>query len=215
MENQIIFCFNFYNNPSFNNIVNYCNRFKEIENSLIKKKLKQLINNNYIISNTNNNYLLEDDGKYVLKNLKNYYKNIIYIFYKKYINIKNKKFYLKEKRLEQDILRKYLISSCSNICYFCDKKFPIFLLETAHIKPRCILNFKEKNNYNNVIFLCKICHAIFDKGFLSVNDNKLLISDKFNISDYDLPSYKKNIIIKKKQKDFFDYHYKNIYKKKN
>ena len=99
------------------------------------------------------------------------------------------------------------------MCAFCEKKFPYYLLETAHIKPRCILNYYDKHNYNNVIFLCRLCHVIFDKGFLSIFDNELLVSDKLNILEYDLADYtnkKKNFT--KEQQTFFDFHYKFIYK---
>ena len=73
------------------------------------------------------------------------------------------------------------------------------------------LHLKYKNNYNNVIFLCRLCHVIFDKGYLSVFNNELLISNKLNILEYDLPIYTKNKHFNKEQQKFFNFHYKFIY----
>ncbi len=208
MENAIILSFNFYNNPSFDDIFKYCNRFKYYSKKLVKKYIKKLVKNNILI----NNYILTDDGKYILNQLNIFYKRIIVNFYKKYKIKSDKKYALKEIRLEQQQLRNYLISNCPNICSFCGKKLPYFLLETAHIKPRCLLNYGDKNNYNNVILLCRLCHVIFDRGYISIYNNKLLVSDKLNISEYDLPLYTKKTSFIKEQKTFFDFHYKFIYK---
>ena len=214
MEDTIILSFNLYNNPSLDDILNYCNRFadnsKLLINKSVNKSINKLIKNNIMINN--NNYILTDDGQYILNQQNIFYKRIIVNYYKKYKIKNDKKYALKEIRIEQQKLRKYLISNCPNICSFCDKKLPYFLLETAHIKPRCLLNYCDKNNYNNVIFLCRLCHLIFDKGYLSVNNNQLVVSNKLNISEYDLPIYKKNINFAKEKNKFFDFHYKFIYK---
>ena len=95
--------------------------------------------------------------------------------------------------------------------YFVEKKLPYFLLETDHVKPRCLLNYYDKNNYNNVIFLCRQCHVIFDKDYLSVFNNELLISNNLKLLEFDLPIYTKNKHLKKEQQIFFDFHYKFIY----
>lgn len=207
MDNTIILSFNFFNEPSFNDIFNYCNRFNESSKKLVQKYINYLIKNNIL----NNNYILTNEGKYILNQLNIYYQRIIINSYKKYKIKSDKKYALKEIRIEQHKLRKYLISNFSNLCAFCEKKLPYFLLETAHIKPRCLLNYDDKNNYNNVIFLCRLCHVIFDKGYLSVFNNELLISNKLNILDYDLPIYSKKKNFKKEQLIYFDFHYNFIY----
>ena len=48
---------------------------------------------------------------------------------------------LKEKRLEQQSLRKYLLNEKEHKCILCYKILPVCLLETAHIKPRNLLNY--------------------------------------------------------------------------
>lgn len=208
MENIIILSFNFYNSPSFNKIFNYCNRFVENSKKIILKILNDLIKKDILI----HNYILTEKGKYILNQLNIYYIRIIIKSYKKYKIKNDKKYVLKEIRLEQQKLRNYLISNYPNICSFCKNKLPYFLLETAHIKPRCLLNYYEKNNYNNVIFLCRLCHVIFDKGYISIFNNKLLVSNKLNISDYDLPIYSKNnFCFIKEQEEFFYFHHKFIY----
>ena len=123
----------------------------------------------------------------------------------------DKKYALKEIRLEQQKLRNHLISNYPSICVFCEKKLPYFLLETCHIKPRCLLNYYDKKNYNNLIFLCRLCHVIFDKGYLGIFNNELLVSNKLNILEYDLPIYTKKKLFNKEQQIFFDFHYKFIY----
>lgn len=207
MDNRIILSFNFFNNPSFNDIFNYCNQFSDNSKKVVQKYINYLVKNNILT----HNYILTKEGKYILNQLNIYYQRIIINSYRKYKIKSDKKYALKEIRLEQQKLRNHLISNCSNICAFCEKKLPYFLLETAHIKPRCLLNYYDKNNYNNVIFLCRLCHVIFDKGYLSVFNNKLLVSNKLNISEYDLPIYTKNKHFMKEQQIFFDFHYKFIY----
>jgi len=54
------------------------------------------------------------------------------------------------------------------MCVICEKKLPLCLLETAHLKPRCILNSNEKNDKNSVEFMCRYCHNLYDNGFLKV-----------------------------------------------
>jgi predicted restriction endonuclease len=207
MDNTIILSFNFNTEQIFNTIFIYCNRFTDISKLDLNKSINKLIRNNIIINI--NNYELTDEGKYMLNQLNIYYKRIIIAFYKKYKIKSDKKYALKEIRIEQQNLRNHLMSNYPNVCMFCDKKLPYFLLETAHIKPRCLLNYNDRKNYNNVIFLCRLCHVIFDKGFIAVFNSQLLVSDKLKILDYDLPKYKNCLDVKEK-KIFFDFHYNFI-----
>ena len=46
MDNTIILTFNFFNNPSFNNIFNYCNRFSDNSKKLVQKSINHLVKNN-------------------------------------------------------------------------------------------------------------------------------------------------------------------------
>jgi len=209
MDNSIILSFNFNNKQTFNTIFVYCNRFIDISELELKKSINKLIKNNIIINI--NNYELTNEGNSILNQLNIFYKRIIVASYKKYKIKSDKKYTLKEIRTEQQNLRNHLITNYPNVCTFCDKKLPYFLLETAHIKPRCLLNYCDKKNYSNVLFLCRLCHVIFDKGYLSVYNNQLLVSNKLNISEYDLPKYKNYLDVKEK-KNFFNFHYNFIYK---
>ena len=91
-------------------------------------------------------------------------------------------------------------------------KIPLCLLETAHIKPRCILKNNELIGKNIIEFMCRYCHTLYDNGLLSVCKGLLQVSPIIN--DYDLyyninkciPSYNfKNSV-------YFDFHYNSIYK---
>lgn len=215
MENTIILSFNFSSYKSFDELQKYCNRFKINTNTSVKKYINNLIRKNILIENNTvtKKYALTEEGIYIINQLNIYYCRIIIDLYRNYKNMINKKYTLKEIRPEQNNLRNYLISNTCNICTFCEKKLPYCLLETAHIKPRYLLDSSEKNDYNNVIFLCRICHVLFDKGYIGINNNHLFVSEKLNILEYDLPIYKIQKKIIKEQEGFFDYHYKYIYKK--
>lgn len=212
MDNYIINSFIFNQSNSFDNIFLYVKRFysnlsNEILynniNVLIKKKLVLVINNSY--------YKLTDEGIIVMKDNKYYYYNIIYNFICNFIKNTsrlNKKYILKEIRCEQQKMRNYLIENTPNICVICEKKLPICLLETAHIKPRCLLNKHEINDTNNIIFMCRYCHKLYDNGYIGINNNKLCISDYLNKNNYDLNFNLHNTYIGNK---YFDFHYKYIF----
>ena len=140
---HIIDSFFFYDNNTINDIYKYIyiryDKFVKINN--IKKCLKQLIKENTIFFN-NNTYKLSYKGNVILNQHKHYYSIKIINFYKKYKNNnKNKKKYeLREIRQEQQRLRTHLIYNKKQECIICDKKLPLCLLETAHLKPRNILN---------------------------------------------------------------------------
>lgn len=175
----------------------------------VKVELNDLIKNK-IIFLQNNNYKLSKEGNVILKDHKYYYSKIIINFYKKY-NKNNKKYQLKEIRHEQHLLRNYLIKNKENICIICNKKLPLCLLETAHLKPRCISNNSEKNDPNIVEFMCRYCHNLYDKGFLSVYKGLLHISNL--LIQYDL-DYIKNKVIHSYNLDnekYFVFHYIYIY----
>lgn len=212
MENTILLSFNYFNNCLYIDIFNYCNRFISVSKNVLIKYLNKLVKHN-ILTYIEKKYILTNEGKYILNQLNIYYQRIIINSYRKYKINSYKKYTLKEIRLEQQKLRNNLISNCTNICTLCNKKLPYFLLETAHIKPRCLLNNLEKNNNNNIIFLCRLCHVMFDKGYLGINNNILIISNKLNISEYELPLYSKIKKFTNEQKYFLDFHYKFIFKK--
>ena len=93
----------------------------------------------------------------------------------------------------------------------CDKKLPLCLLETAHLKPRCILNMNEIHDNNIVEFMCRYCHNLYDNGFLAVNNGLLEVSTIIN--NYDLYYEHKQInCFNSNNKKYFMFHYNYIYK---
>lgn len=213
MRDYIIDSFILQDNNTLLDIYNYvkfrCDISAEINN--IKTNLTKLIKNNLVFLN-NKNYKLSHEGNVVLNDIKYYYSSIIIKFYKKYSEHKIK-YERKEIRQEQKQLRKYLIINKTQICIICEKKLPLCLLETAHLKPRCILNNNEKNDKNIVEFMCRYCHNLYDNGFLAVYKGSLQVSRFLN--EYDL-HYSKNKRISYynlQNEIYFMFHYNYIYKK--
>lgn len=213
MKDYIINCFILKDKNTLIDIYNYINiRYDvSVEINDIKIELIKLIKNN-IIFLTNKNYMLSKEGNIILNDHKYYYSKIIIKFYKKY-NKNYKKYELKEIRKEQQLLRNYLIANKEHICIICDKKLPLCLLETAHLKPRCILNNNEKNDTNIVEFMCRYCHNLYDNGFLSIYNGLLHVSNL--LIQYDLHYNKDKVIhyYNLYNEKYFIFHYKYIYKK--
>jgi hypothetical protein len=212
MENYIINSFIIKYKNTLDDIYNYINyRYDStIEINEIKKILTKLVKKNILLIN-NNFYQLAEEGNIILNDQKYYYSRIIYNFYKKYSK-NSKKYELKEIRKEQQKLRDYLISNKQQICIICDKNLPLCLLETAHLKPRYILNKNEINDINIVEFMCRYCHNLYDNGFLSIYDGILQISEfiyKYNLH-YD--KNKKIIYFNSLNEKYFTFHYKYIFK---
>jgi hypothetical protein len=208
MNDNIINCFIFKNENTLNDIYKYIkNRYNyNIKINDIKIELNKLIKYNIILYNDNDYYKLTKEGNVILEDNKYYYSKIITKFFKKYC--KNyKKYHLKEIREEQHLLRNYLINNKEHICIICEKKLPLCLLETAHIKPRYILNYNEKHDYNNVEFMCRYCHCLYDKGLLGINNGILHVSLYLNI--YDLKFINNKIIKSYNSQNniYFTFHY--------
>ena len=212
MNDYIINSFYFTDNNKLIDIYKYIKvRYDDsVKINDIKQELIKLTKNNIIFVH-NKNYKLSREGKVILNDLTYYYSIKILKFYKKY-NKNHIKYELREIRKEQKQLRNYLISNKKQICIICEKKLPLCLLETAHLKPRCILNNNEKNDKNIVEFMCRYCHNLYDNGFLSVYKGLLQVSTFIN--KYDL-HYKKNKYIpyyNLQNEIYFIFHYNYIYK---
>ena len=214
MDNYIInsFIHNKLNNSD--NIFLYSKRFDiTLDKNILIDEIKSLIKKSLLI-NHNNNYNLTEEGLVVMNDNKYYHSKIIFNFLKKYSK-SYKKYELREIREEQKKLRNYLINNKEQQCIICYKNLPQCLLEAAHIKPHCILNNSERLDYNIVEFMCRYCHKLYDKGFISIDDGMLIISPLLNIEDTDLIF--NNYIINSfngSNKIYFDFHYKYIFLKK-
>ena len=213
IKDYIINSFILQNKNSLREIYNYIKfRYeKSVEIHNIKIELINLIKNNIIFFN-NKNYELTNEGNIILNDHKYYYSKIIIRFYKKYNN-NYKKYELKEIRKEQKLLRDYLISNKKQMCILCEKKLPLCLLETAHLKPRCILNNNEINDKNIIEFMCRYCHNLYDNGFLSIYNGILQVSTFINNYDLEYNKNKQIFFYNLQNEKYFIFHYKYIYKK--
>ena len=213
MKDYIINSFILKDNNTLLDIYNYI-KFRYdilVEINNIKTELTTLIKNNIIFFN--NIYKLTKEGNIILNDNIYYYSKIIINFFKKYKN--NKKYILREIRQEQQQLRNYLITNKKEICIICEKKMPLCLLETAHLKPRFILNNNEKNDKNIVEFMCRYCHTLYDNGFLAVYKGLLQISTFINQYDLHYNKNKKIPYYNLQNEIYFIFHYNYIYKNRD
>lgn len=130
--------------------------------------------------------------------------------------------FLSTKRPESGMLRRYLIDKYKSNridchCSMCLQMYPLSLLETAHLKPRCKIDISDIKDVNNVEFMCKICHNLYDNGYISVDINKNIAMNNCIIK------YKHLMIITRIGKLYEQYniynsnnliwHYNNVFRK--
>lgn len=87
------------------------------------------------------------------------------------------------------------------------------LLVASHIKPWSKANDYEKQDENNGLLLCANHDALFDKGYISFDDNgKIYISKLIDKDSYKILNINDDISIKinENQKEYMKYHKKNI-----
>ena len=202
------------NNNSLINIYEYIKRryYKNIDINNIKNEITHLIKNKIIIITNNKTYELTKEGQVILNDHKYYYVSIIIRFFRKYCIKTHKKYELREIREEQQMLRFFLISTKDHKCILCNKKLPLCLLETAHLKPRCLLNNIELKDKNVVEFMCRYCHHLYDNGLLGICNGLLCVSPL--IEKYEDLQYNKNKLIINysiENNIYFNFHYKYIY----
>jgi len=212
MKDSIINSFILHDTNNLIDIYNYikirCDKSVEIND--IKTELIKLTKNNIIFVH-NKNYKLLKEGNVILNDHKYYYSKKIINFYKKYKK-HHITYELREIRQEQQQLRNYLIANKTQMCIICKKKLPLCLLETAHLKPRCILNNNEKNDKNIVEFMCRYCHNLYDNGFLSVYNGLLQVSTFINQYDLHYTNNQQMHYCNLQNEKYFIFHYNYIYK---
>lgn len=103
-------------------------------------------------------------------------------------------------------------------CDICGLNHPKLLI-ASHIKPWSKSNDREKLDYHNILLLCPIHDALFDRGLISFNDNgQILISKELSVQNRALTNIDDNICINvtsEKQKEYLQWHRKNIFNKKS
>ena len=212
----IINSFYFRESSDINLIFGYVKNFIEkIDKKKLKLKLNNLMRKN-ILKIENNKYVLTNKGLVIMRDNFNYYSNIVRKFILKRCILK-KKYNLIEYRTEQHRLRKFLIENKEHKCVICDKKLPLCLLETAHLKPRKdLMNIGELLDSNIVNFFCVYCHKLYDYGYICVEDGRLKVSESLkNWEDLNYEDGKAIYIFDDKNRIYFDYHMKIVFLGKN
>lgn len=121
---------------------------------------------------------------------------------------------LTKARRGQAVLKEklYKIKKKCELCGISKKE----LLIASHIKPWSESTDKEKLDLNNVFLFCPNHDQLFDKGFISFNDDgKILISKEIDEQNkiFSNINFKMKIKINDEQKKYLEYHRKEIFKK--
>lgn len=99
-------------------------------------------------------------------------------------------------------------------CDICGLSHPKLLI-ASHIKPWSQSSDKEKLDYHNILLLCPMHDALFDKGLISFNDNgRILISNELNNQNRILANIDDSSCINvtsEKQKEYLQWHRENIF----
>ena len=120
--------------------------------------------------------------------------------------------YLRKARLGQGKYRKELISlweGCSVTGIMQEN-----LLIASHIKPWSDSNNKERVDKFNGFLLLPTLDKLFDKGFISFNDNGIIIiSRQINKEDFDILNINENMKIKifSENIPYLQYHQKEVF----
>ena len=83
-------------------------------------------------------------------------------------------------RVYQDVLKEYLLENYNHKCAFCEIDQPELLI-ASHIVPWSIDKTKRLE-LENCILLCIMHDKLFDKGFITLNENDVLVSKKLKQS---------------------------------
>lgn len=117
-------------------------------------------------------------------------------------------------RVNQDIYRRYLLKRYRKCC-LCGVSNPS-LLVASHIKPWAVSNPSEKADINNGFIMCPNHDKLFDRGFISFEDDgRIIISKELSDEDQEKMSITKRTKIKltNENKLYLKYHRENVFKK--
>lgn len=113
-------------------------------------------------------------------------------------------------RLAQSEFRNKLLAKHSK-CLLCDIDFRPILI-ASHIKPWSECSDSERIDINNGLLLCPLHDKLFDKGLISFDNDKLIISDKIKNKNFLNCNLKNRYNFNNAQKLFLHYHKNNIFK---
>ncbi len=141
--------------------------------------------------------------------------------FSKLVNIKllprtvfsNQSIFFFASRPEQKKLRTFLINKKEHECVICERKYPLCLLDAAHIKPRHIISSVERKNLDNIHFMCKCCHSLFDRGLVSIYNGKIHVKEEIRNFNFFENIDNCSKVYNNQNSKYFDFHYHKIYKK--
>lgn len=118
-------------------------------------------------------------------------------------------------RIGQNIFRKNLLEIYKNTCALTTIQLPI-LLRASHIKPWSKSNAKERLDTANGILLAAHVDVLFDKGFISFDDNGnvLLADDSISqiFNEHKIPLFLK--LLPADSIKYLKWHRENVFRKK-
>lgn len=80
-------------------------------------------------------------------------------------------FAIKRRRLEQRLLRDYLLPEETGTCAMCGRTFPIQFLVAAHVKARSKCTDREKRDIENIAMPnCRFgCDELYERGYVAID----------------------------------------------
>lgn len=144
----------------------------------------------------------------------NYTERIIQSIEKKLHVSTSEKQQIAKARIGQSVIREKLLETRKH-CEVCQIKQKE-LLVASHIKPWSESDDYEKGDLNNLLLLCAMHDALFDKGFISFDEEgKIIVSAMVNEEELEkyLLNKKMKITVDNAKSKFLMYHRKNIFKK--
>lgn len=118
-------------------------------------------------------------------------------------------------RIGQDKLRKELLKH-KQCCELCGLELEDVLV-ASHIKPWSESTNDEKLDLENVLLLCPMHDKLFDKGYISFDNNgKIIISNELSEETQALLNIHDESyigLVSEKKSEFLKYHRQNIFKK--
>ena len=115
-------------------------------------------------------------------------------------------------RVNQGIFRDFLLERY-NRCCLCDVENHTLLI-ASHIKPWAESEPKEKLDVDNVFLMCPNHDRIFDKGYITFDDDgKIIISDKLTENDrvFLNVNSRMHIELTESNKKYLKFHRENVF----
>ncbi|GLZ51676.1 hypothetical protein [Actinomycetospora sp. NBRC 106378] len=124
-------------------------------------------------------------------------------------------------RGEQAALRAGLFSTRSHgRCALCRRTYPVQFLRAAHIKPRSVCSEDEKRDLTNIAMAACVfgCDALFEVGFLGVDDTGTVVASGGAMTDAAIASYLDPVVggrclaFRPPSNGYFAWHRDNIFR---